>query len=307
MDLKFPPPGKGNPPPMGPGFVPPKIDARKYKRKWLDIPYASQSPAQKMDIYLPDEGDGPFPVIMQVHGGAFMLGSKGEVVSEPMIQGIYLGYAVADINYRLSGEAIFPALVYDGKAAVRFLRANAAQYHLDGSRIAAWGQSAGGHLAAMLGTSAGVKELEDLQMGNPQESSAVQAVVVWYGPCENFIRMDIEFHESGLGVADHSGADSPESRLLGQKITEIPERVKFASPMTYITPAVPPFLIQHGAIDQVVPVQQSINFAAELVKKAGMEKVVLEVLPGVYHGDPALETEANLARVFAFLDQHLKK
>ena len=151
MDLKFPPPGKGNPPPMGPGFVPPKIDANKYKRKWLDIPYASQSPAQKMDIYLPDEGDGPFPVIMQVHGGAFMLGSKGEVVSEPMIQGIYLGYAVADINYRLSGEAIFPALVYDGKAAVRFLRANAAQYHLDGSRIAAWGQSAGGHLAANLG------------------------------------------------------------------------------------------------------------------------------------------------------------
>ncbi len=307
MDRKFPPPGAANPPPGGPGFLPQKIDFRKYKRKWLDVPYAGQSPAQKMDIYLPDEGAGPFPVILCVHGGAFMFGDKGDDVSEPMIQGIYHGYAVANINYRLSGEAIFPCQMYDCKAAVRFLRANASRYQLDGSRIGAWGASAGGHLAAMVGTSAGVPALEDLEMGNPQESCAVQAVVVWYGPSEDFIRMDIEFHESGLGMANHSDGDSPESRLLGQKITEIPDRVKFASPMTYITPAVPPFLIQHGAIDQVVPVQQSINFAAELVKKAGMEKVVLEVLPGVYHGDPALETEANLTRVFAFFDQHLKK
>ena len=308
MDHKFPPPGKGlTPPPMGPEFVPPKIDARKYKRKWLDVPYARQSPAQSMDIYLPEEGDGPFPVILVVHGGAFAFGSKGEVISEPMVQGIYHGYAVADINYRLSGEAIFPAQICDCKAAVRFLRANAARYHLDGSRIAAWGPSAGGHLVAMLGTSAGVKALEDLALGNPQESSAVQAVVDWCGPAENFIRMDVEFQESGLGVADHSAEFSPESLLLGQKITEIPERVAFASPMTYVTPQVPPFFIQHGELDQVVPVQQSINLAARIAQVAGPDKVILEVLPGVHHhGDPAFETAENLGRVFRFLDEHLK-
>jgi acetyl esterase/lipase len=307
MDRKFPSPGKGNPSPMGPEFVPPKIDRNKYKRKWLDVPYASLSPAQQMDIYLPEEGDGPFPVILAVHGGAFAFGCKGEVISEPLLEGIYHGYAVADINYRLSGEAIFPAQIYDCKAAVRFLRADAARFHLDGSRIAAWGPSAGGHLVAMLGTSAGVQALEDLEMGNPHESCAVQAVVDWCGPSEDFIRMDIEFQESGLGVADHSEEFSPESLLLGQKITEIPERVKFASPMTYITAAIPPFLIQHGAIDQVVPVQQSINFAAALSKKAGIEKVILDVLPGVHHhGDPAFETKSNLARVFQFLDEHLK-
>ncbi len=305
--MKFPPPGKGfTPPPMGPGFVPPKLDPNKYHRKWLDVAYASQSPAQKMDIYLPEQGDGPFPVILVVHGGAFAMGSKGEVISEPMIQGIYHGYAVADINYRLSGEAIFPAQIFDCKAAVRFLRANAARFHLDGSRIAAWGPSAGGHLVAMLGTSAGVGALEDLSMGNPEESSSVQAVVDWCGPSENFIRMDIEFQESGLGVADHSDEFSPESRLIGVKITENPERVAFASPMTYITPSIPPFLIQHGALDHVVPVQQSINFAAALVK-AGGSKVTLDVLPGAYHhGDPAFETRENLERVFRFLDEHLK-
>ena len=308
MDRKLSPPAsRFTPPPMGPDFVPPKIDPDKYKRKWLDVAYAGQSPSQKMDIYLPEQGDGPFPVILVVHGGAFMFGSKGEMISEPMIQGIYHGYAVADINYRLSGEAIFPAQMYDCKAAVRFLRAHAAEYHLDGSHIAAWGPSAGGHLVAMLGTSAGVKELEDLALGNPGESSAVQAVVDWCGPSENFIQMDIEFQQSDLGVPDHSAEFSPESRLLGGKITEIPERVAFASPMTYITPAIPPFLIQHGAIDQVVPVQQSINFAAALAKKAGLEKVILDVLPGVrHHGDPAFETPENLSRVFRFLDEHLK-
>jgi acetyl esterase/lipase len=308
MERKFPPQSKGFVPPHpNPSFAPPMLDQSKYKRKWLDVSYASQSPSQKMDIYLPEEGNGPFPVILVVHGGAFMFGSKGETISEPMLQGIYHGYAVADINYRLSGEAIFPAQTYDCKAAVRFLRANAAQYRLDGSHIAAWGPSAGGHLVAMLGASAGVKALEDLEMGNPLESSAVQAVVDWCGPAEDFIRMDIEFQESRLGTPDHSAEFSPESCLLGQKITEVPELVAFASPMTYITAGVPPFLIQHGAIDHVVPVQQSINFASALARKAGLEKVILEVLPGVdHHGDPAFETRENLERVFKFLDEHLK-
>jgi acetyl esterase/lipase len=207
----------------------------------------------------------------------------------------------------LSSEAVFPSQIYDCKAAIRYIRANAQKYHLDGRRIGAWGGSAGGHLVAMLGTSAGVKELEDLSMGSPESSCEVQAVVDWCGPTEDFIRMDEEFQKSGLGVPDHSSLDSPESRLIGKHITEAPKLVKFASPMTYINKNIPFFLIQHGALDQVVPVEQSICFAAELVKTAGADKVILEIIPDLHHhGDPGFETEKMVNRVFAFLDNHLK-
>ena len=144
-------------------------------------------------------------------------------------------------------------------------------------------------------------------MGNAHFSCRVQAIVDWCGPTESFLKMDEEFKESGIGLPNHSAGDSPESKLLGDKITRIPELVKSASPMTYITPDVPYFLIQHGELDQVVPVQQSINFAAQLEKIAGRKKVILEVLPGIHHhGDPGFETDKNVNRVFNFLDSRLK-
>jgi acetyl esterase/lipase len=136
----------------------------------------------------------------------------------------------------------------------------------------------------------------------------VQAVVDWCGPAEDFLKMDEEFLQSERGTPDHSQPDSPESLLMGRPITEIPERVREASPMHYVTQDVAPFLIQHGELDHVVPVQQSIGLAAAIERIAGPEKVTLEVLKGVYHhGDPAFETGENLDRVFAFLDQHLSK
>src|SRR5512136_1476982 len=162
-------------------FTPPPADTSHIKRKFLDVSYAPLSPTQKLDIYLPDEDEGPFPVIMAFHGGAFMGCDKADMQVMPMLEGLKRGYAVVAINYRLSGEAKFPALVHDAKAAIRWIRANAAHYHLDPKRIAAWGGSAGGYLASMLGTSAGVPELEDLRMGNPDHPSHVQAVVSWYG------------------------------------------------------------------------------------------------------------------------------
>lgn len=146
-------------------------------RQWHDVPYADQSPAQKLDIFLPDTGEGPYPVILAIHGGGFMGGDKdsGEVNAE--MTGLTRGYAVVTVNYRLSGEAPFPAAVYDVKAAVRFLKAHASEYQLDPDRIAAWGDSAGGNLASMLGTTGGHGELEDLSMGNADQDSRVRCVV----------------------------------------------------------------------------------------------------------------------------------
>lgn len=286
----------------------PAANTDHVKRKYLDLPYAELSPAQKLDLYLPDEGAGPFPVILSLHGGAFMGCDKADMQVLPMLEGLQRGYAVAAANYRLSWEAIFPAQVHDVKAAVRWIRANARRYHLDPDRIAAWGGSAGGYLASMLGTSR-VPELEDLSLGNAEQPSHVQAVVAWFGPTD-FLKMDEQLAESGLppepGTA-HSGANSPESLLLGEQITKVPELVKAANPETYITPAAPPFFLQHGTLDAVVPVQMSINLAAKLEQVLGKGRVQLELLKGAEHGDPQFETPDNVKKVLDFLDKHIKE
>ena len=292
-------------PPRRPPIQIAMMDTSQISRKWLDLTYGIESPSQSLDIYLPEQGDGPFPLIVAIHGGAFLFGDKADVQALPMMSGLHQGYAVASINYRLSGEAKFPAPVQDCKSAIRFLRINSAHYHLDPDKIAVWGGSAGGYLSAMLGTSPMIRELDN-PAADLGVSCAVQAVVDWCGPTENFIKMDEEFRESGRGIPDHSDVDSPESRLMGAKITEIPELVRKASPMTYITENVPPFLIQHGELDHKVPMEQSIEFAGTIARIAGAEKVTFEVLPGVaHHGDPGFETEENVHRVLSFLDQCL--
>jgi acetyl esterase/lipase len=286
----------------------PAADTDYVKRKYLDVPYADLSPAQKLDVYLPDEGEGPFPVIVSIHGGAFMGCDKADVQVLPMLEGLKRGYAVVAVNYRLSWEAKFPAPVHDVKAAVRWIRANAQRYHLDPEKIAAWGSSAGGYLASMLGTSAGVQELEDLSLGNPEQPSHVQAVVAWFGPTD-FLKMDDQLAERGLPPEpgmEHNGPHSPESLLLGEQITKIPERVKAANPETYITSSAPPFFLQHGTMDDTVPVQMSINFAAKLKQTLGKGLVQLELLEGAEHADPQFESPDNVRKVLDFLDRHLK-
>ena len=148
-----------------------------------DVPYATQSAAQKLDIYMLAKRDKPCPVIMWMHPGGFHEGDKdGSAIAplaivnmiklvQPMLE---RGYAAVSINHRLSQEAIFPALMFDVKAAIRWIRANAARYNFNPNKVAAWGSSAGGYLAAMLATTGDVKELEDLSLGNPDQSSTTQ-------------------------------------------------------------------------------------------------------------------------------------
>lgn len=292
--------------PPGP---PPPANTDHIKRKFLDVPYANISPAQKLDIYLPEKGDGPFPVIVAIHGGAFMICDKADMQVLPMLEGLKRAYAVVSINYRMSGEARFPALVYDVKAAVRWIRANAAPYHFDPKRIAAWGGSAGGYLATMLGVSAGVVKLEDGSLGNANQPCNVQAVIDWFGPTD-FLKMDEQLTENGMSPLpgmEHNAADSPESLLLGMPITQSPSLVQVANPETYVSTHAPPFFLQHGTQDAIVPVQQSINLAKKLEQAIGMDKVKLELLEGAEHGDAQFETPGNVKKVLDFLDQILKE
>jgi acetyl esterase/lipase len=286
------------------------VNTDHIRRKFIDVPYAILSPAQKLDIYLPEEGTGPYSVILSIHGGGFMGGDKSDSQDlAPALEGLKRGYAVVAVNYRLSWETVFPALVQDTKAAVRWVRANARKYHFDPKRIAAWGGSAGGYLSMMLGTSADISGLEDLSLGNPDQPCNVQAVVAWYGPTD-FLKMDEQLAESGMLPPPgfrHSEANSPESLLLGQLITEIPDKVKAANPETYINNDVPPFLLQHGVKDQVVPVQQSIELAAKLKRVAGKDRVELDLIEDAEHADPKFGTPENVKRVLDFLDKYLKQ
>lgn len=290
-------------------FVIPPAQTAHIQRKKLDITYVGLSPAQKLDLYWPEAGNGPFPVILAIHGGAFMGGDKADIQLTPVLEGLKRGYAVASINYRMSGEARFPALVYDLKASIRWVRANAETFLLDAQRIVAWGGSAGGYLALMAGVSAGITALEDLSLGNPEQPSHVQAVVSWFAPTD-FLKMDEQLAEYGLAPApgqNHSGESSPESLLLGAKITEIPEKVRAANPETYIRPGLPPFLLQHGTQDDTVPCLQSVYMADKLKAVLGPERVQLDLLEGARHGDPRFSEAENLEKVFVFLDRSLRQ
>lgn len=285
--------------------MPEMADHTSIARKRLDISYADGSKAQKMDVYLPPEGDGPFPCIAFIHGGAFMMCDKADSQVQPFLQATDRGYVVASLNYRLSGEAIFPAGIMDCKAALRYLRAHAADLLIDPGRIAVAGGSSGANYAAMLCATAGMEAFEDLSMGNAEHSSAPQAGIAWFPPTD-FLRMDAQLAESGLGPCDHNEADSPESRYMGGQITKLdPDYVQRGNPMTHITPSIPPMLLMHGLRDHVVPYQQSVILAERIRQVADEDRVQLVLLETADHADPQFETDENMRRVFDFLARHL--
>ena len=268
-----------------------------------DLAYASVSDAQKLDLYIP-EGVGPFPVVIMVHGGGFMFGDKADGAGLTGVdQLLAAGYAVASINYRLSGEVQYPAQIHDAKAAVRFLRANAATYNLNADKFGAWGASAGGNLVSLLGTTCGVEELEG-DLGNNDQSSCVQAVVDWFGPID-FLKMQEQLTEAGCS-ASTDDASSPESKLIGAAIQTVPEKVALTNPMNYITPDDAPFFIQNGTADCNIPPVQNKNLADALTAVIGADNVTYSSLDGAGHGGSQFETEENIQLVISFLDKYLK-
>ena len=168
----------------------PLVDPSGIKRKILDIPYSSASDVLKLDLYLPEDGDGPYPTIVFFHGGAFWGGAKYDFQCLYALNGIFHGYAVASAEYRLADEAVFPAAVLDCKTAVRFLRANAGKYQLDPDRMAVMGDSAGAYMATMVGFSAGNPVFNMPDMEYPEESDSVADnffVPRLYHPCVSLV------------------------------------------------------------------------------------------------------------------------
>lgn len=250
---------------------------------------------QKLDLYLPP-GDSAVPLILFIHGGAFREGDKAD---PPALRYLEQGYAVASLNYRLSQHAVFPAQIQDVKAAVRWLRARASAFNLNPDAFGVWGISAGGHLAAMLGTAGDVPEWETVG-GHRDVSSRVQAVVDWFGPTD-FLQMDAHRTPNGQ---QHNPPDSPESQLIGGPIQEHPELVARANPVTYVTADDPPFLIVHGLDDPLVPHHQS-TLLMDALLAAGNKAAFLSLM-GAGHGGPAFETSEITNTMNNFFALHLK-
>ena len=239
-----------------------------------------------LDLYRPEGVSGLLPVIVCVHGGPWDEGSKERCPAVTLVQ---YGYAMASIDYRLTRIALFPAQIEDCKAAVRWLRANASTYNLDPDRIGVWGYSSGGHLAALLGTTGGVPELEG-SGENMQYSSQVQAVCDVAGPTD-LLAM------ANLGPRRTLAIEG----LLGGPPENDKAKAIAASPLHYISKDDPPFLIVHGEADRVVPVEQSQRLYEEL-RKAGVNAT----LKTPHVGHQAIQID-SLKDAEVFFDATLKK
>lgn len=261
-----------------------------------DIAFAqNQERTLKMDILSPKISTKPMPVIVWIHGGFWRQGSKKQGLKY-LVSFARQGFFCASIEYRLTPEAIFPAQIEDCKCAIRFLRAHAPEFRIDPQRIGVWGVSAGGHLAALLGTTHHLQEFEG-SGGWENYSSRVQAVCDWFGPTDflriNDVPRNINF----------TPADSPEAALIGGLVEENHDKAAKANPITYVSNDAPPFLIVHGDNDMLVPLNQS-QLLFDALKKAQVE-ATLEVIAGGGHGNKKFKSRTLSKQMENFFKKHL--
>lgn len=263
------------------------------QRVQKDIEFANvDGHSLKLDLYLPAKTEGA-RLVVWIHGGGWRGGNKNNCEVAWLADH---GYAVASISYRLTDKAIFPAQIHDCKAAVRWLRANADKYGYQTDKIAVAGSSAGGHLAALLGTSGDVKELEGTVGGNLDQSSRVDAVIDFYGATDFALRSKTQPQR-----ANQEG--SVVYLLLGGGADEKVELAKLASAAFHVTKDDPPFLVFHGDKDKTVLLDQSQRIQ-EVYTKAELP-ITLHVLEGAGHGGNVFYSGERRDIILAFLKKHL--
>jgi acetyl esterase/lipase len=257
-----------------------------------DIEYSNPDNQHlQVDMARPD-GEGPFPAVICIHGGGFRAGDRQSY--DGLIKKLAKnGYVAITVTYRLAPKYQFPAAIYDVKAAVRWLRANAAKYHVDPDRIGVTGGSAGGHLAQFLGTTAGVKEFEG-DGGNADQSSRVACVVNFYGPSD--------FTKS-YGKSVDAAVVLP--LFFGGNLEKERQKHIQGSPLYWVTPDAAPTLCVHGTKDQYVAFEQA-EWIVDRLKAAGVEAELLPMV-GSMHGFKGDVEEKAEAAMIAFFDKHLKK
>jgi acetyl esterase/lipase len=258
-----------------------------------DVTYGRGADAElQLDLAMPKDGAGPFPAVVFLHGEGWRAGNRQQM--SHFIEGMArLGYVAVTVEYRLVPGARFPAQVEDGKAAVRWLRAHAAQYRVRSDRIGVVGFSAGGHLAAMLGVTSGDEGFEG-HGGNPGQSSRVQAVVSFFGPTDLSARnwpRDLEVEVI--------------APFVGGSFGDRPDLYRRASPITYVSSRAPPFLLVHGTDDRLVPIDQATRLAQAL--QAQGVPVQMLTLEGEGHGFTDAGNRKAMQQMLEFLGDRLQR
>ena len=251
--------------------------------------------ALKLDLHLPTTSPRS-PIIVWVHGGAWRAGSKS---SMPLGKLVDAGYAVASMDYRLSTQAKFPAQIHDIKAAIRFVRGHGADWKLPTNNIVIAGDSAGGHLAALVGVSNGHAELEGAVGNDPKQSSAVQGIISFYGGA-NLTTILKQSTPHGLNVRVPAL-----DLLLGGQPEAVPELARLASPVFHVDRSDPPLLLLHGDQDPQMPINQAHELMGAY-KKLNLP-AHLEVVHGAAHGGAAFFDADRMEVVKAFLERHFDK
>jgi acetyl esterase/lipase len=250
-----------------------------------DIEYAAPEPrtsnGHKLDLYLPAAETGPVPVVIWTSGSAWMADTGKRGAGRLAERLNPAGYAVAGVSIRSSSQVRFPGQLHDIKAAIRWLRANAASYELDPDHVGIMGDSSGGWTAAMAALTGDVADLEG-SVGTTGVSSAVQAAIAFYPPTD-FLTMDAWGLQRCDGPRCHDAEGSPESRLLGCAVQTCPDKVLAANPARYVSPGDPPIMILHGDSDALVPHNQGERLYMAL-NKACRDAVFIS-LPRAPHGN----------------------
>ena len=253
-----------------------------------------------LDLLLPVDSPTRTPIVIWVHGGGWQSGTRTPMPTRAANM-CSMGYAVASVDYRLTNVAAWPAQIQDVKGAVRFLRRHANEYNLDPGRFGVWGSSAGGHLAAMLGTTGGLRlgtvgnvtvDLEGSVGGNQTYSSRVQAVVTWYGL---FDFLQERFYPL---TRNPEATTSYEGKLIGGAIQLFPERSATASPITFASADDPPFLVMHGSADLTTPFNQSELLVDALTDAGGRARLYPGV--GAQHSASYFDTATHRRAVYDF-------
>lgn len=245
----------------------------------------------QLDLAQPKQGEGPFPTVLCIHGGGFRAGTR-EGYDALCVRLAERGYVAATITYRLAPKHQYPAAIYDCKAALRFLRANASKYRIDPERIGVTGGSAGGHLAQFIGLTAGIPQFEGTG-GNPEQSTAVKCVVNFYGPSDF-----THSYEKSVDAKDVLPL------WLGGNLQEERGRHIEASPLYWVTPAAAPTLVIHGTHDPYVAYEQGVWMVDRLL--AANVEAILFTLPNAGHGFKGDDQVKADAAMFAFFEKHLK-
>jgi acetyl esterase/lipase len=261
-----------------------------------DIEYARVADeALLLDLYRPDT-TAAAPLLVYVHGGAWEAGAKTPM---PLTALVERGYAIASLDFRPASRARFPGQAHDIKAAVRYLRATAAQHGYDASRIGIVGASSGAHLAALVGVTNGHEELEGDLGEHAGTSSDVQAIVAYFA-ATNLTTILAQSTPFGVRIREPAL-----QRLLGALPDANEAVAKLASPVFHVDANDPPLLLLHGDQDPQMPINQSHELQG-VYERTGLESTFI-VVHGAAHGGDAFYSDANIASVAEFLDRHLRK